>query len=111
METTSFTNALGWLTEWVDREDVEINVGSADSDANTSAALEGTMTTGWDPDVMKENVGAEDAAILRVGRSSVVLDAADFERASRDSDETVRLHMGHLSITVGAALVLPLQDE
>ncbi len=93
METTSFTDALGWLTEWVDRDPVvEITVGSQNADVDTRAVLEGRMTT---------NLG-EEPVVLSIGRSCVRLHAADFKEATRESDDRVRLQMAGLSVTIEA---------
>lgn len=108
MESTSFTDALAWLADWIDRE-VEIVVsagGHTMSKAGgvSQAVIEGRLTTSWDPAVMHAN-GIEDAAVLHVGRSLVTLNAGDFDLSSREADGSVRLRLGDLEVRVGSPAV------
>lgn len=94
-DSTDFDDALRWLADWVHLE-VEVVVNEEGSEQRW---LDGRLETSQDPDVMD---GVEEGMALLVGKHApVVLNGAEFDRASRDADGGVRLWFdGGLEVSV-----------
>lgn len=104
MVDLGFDEALTALMPLLDHE-VELVVGAIGADDDEAPiVVEGTLTAGWDPDVM-EAEGLDELVIFRIADSHVrmVLSRAAFGGAESLENGTVRIRTAGVEVSIAPA--------